>query len=125
MGWESPDGGCVAPFVKSAQRENLRDLEGHEAVFMRNRHTIGENLPAGKQASAKNCILFMWILYSGIQLRARVPADDPTFLLGTNQGCKIPRFSSGIFGKVFVIMQPWGQFTITVRHHLSTVPLAA
>ena len=93
-------------------------------------HEVGqpfrrENLPAGKQASAKNGILFMWILYSGIQLTARVPADDPTFLLGTNQGCKIPRFSSGIFGKVFVIMQPWGQFTITVRHHLSTVPLAA
>ena len=96
MGWESPEGGCVAPFVKSAQRENLGDLEGHEAVFMRNRHTIGENLPAGKQASAKNSVRFMWILYSGIQLRARVPAGDPIFLLGTNQGCKIPRFSSGI-----------------------------
>ena len=79
-----------------------------------------ENKPA-----QKNGIIFMWILYSGIQLRARVPADDPTFLLGTNQGCKIPGFSSGIFGKVFVIMQPWGQFTITVRHHLSTVLLAA
>ena len=49
-----PGGGrCVAPFVKSAQRENLGDLEDHEGVFMRNRHTIGENLPAGKQASAK------------------------------------------------------------------------
>ena len=89
--------------MKSAQRENLGDLEDHEGVFMRNRHTIGENLPAGKQASAKNGILFMWILYSGIQLTARVPADDPTFLLGTKQGCKIPRSSSGTFGKYVLI----------------------
>ena len=56
MGWESPDGGCVAPFVKSAQRENLRDLEGHEAVFMRNRHTIGDNLPALENKPAQKIV---------------------------------------------------------------------
>ena len=31
-----------------------------EAVFMRNRYTIGETLPARKQTNAK----IMWILYS-------------------------------------------------------------
>ena len=37
MGWESPEGGCVALVVKAAQRGKLGGLQGQGAVFMRNR----------------------------------------------------------------------------------------
>ena len=48
MGWESPEGGCVAPVVKAAQRGKLGGLQGQGADFMRNRI----NLP-GKLAPLK------------------------------------------------------------------------
>ena len=62
MGWESPEKGCAAPLVKPAQQGKMGGgLEGQEAVFMGNRHTIGlyrqENKPTQRH--------FMWI--SGAQ----------------------------------------------------------
>ena len=83
MGWESPvpGGGCVAPFVKPAQRENLGSLEGEDRRSRFREKSISHDRKdsAGWKTSQRKKLCAFYVNFR----RARVRAGDPTFLLGT------------------------------------------